>query len=825
MTNDQLPKVKLIIEDDDVILEAQQQQHQQKLQQRQQKQDGDYIFDWKEEVKVTFKVEETPPVSLCLLLAFQHYMTMCVANLTVPILLAPSICMFDDNVGKSEITGTLFVASGIITLVQSFFGVRLVILMFFGVRLPIVQAGTFALLVPTLSYLSLPQWKCPDNIVDALNNDSTTTAAASTPYNNNNITSGYIISGSEEHRQIWMTRLREIQGCIMLAAIFEVLVGGSGLVGCMMKFIGPLTICPTVTLLGLSLFKSAPQMASKHWGIAILTISLVIIFSQYLGRIRLPCFVYGKQQGCIKHRFPLFKMFPIVLSILVSSLLCYILTATNSLPSNPGEAGYHARTDLRLPSIHAAPWFRIPYPGQWGIPTFSLSGVFAILSGVLATTIESVGDYYSCAKLAGAPPPPVHAINRGILVEGLGSMLDGLFGTGNGTTSTSVNVGVVGITKVGSRVVIQVSALIMIVFGLFVKVGAIFLAIPDPVIGGTFFTLFGMITAVGLSNLQHVNLNSSRNLFIIGFSILTGLAIPEWINSNINIIDTGNKGLDNVVVVLLKTNMFVGGVLGFILDNTIPGSRKTRGMFYWDILREMSQQQHHQHQHLPATTVSSSSSPLQLQQHHHQNSSTTTASQQTATTQKKSYLMTQLASTYDLPLSKYWLHKFKIFRQIPLCPNYQGTTSLPCLRFICPLTSSQGTPSPCCCKNNNSNRFIKCLCRSIEICCRRCNEDDEDDRDDDDDDGYNGGGVGSSNAKLNGFKMSEYSATERLGQEEKLISSSAAAPSLSAPPSSLSAAPSLSAPSSSAASAAIRVNCSGSTLVSQLDDDDDATKF
>ena len=36
----------------------------------------------------------------------------------------------------------------------------------------------------------------------------------------------------------------------------------------------------------------------------------------------------------------------------------------------------------------------------------------------------------------------------GIMVEGLGSLLDGLFGTGNGTTSTSINVGVVGLTKV-----------------------------------------------------------------------------------------------------------------------------------------------------------------------------------------------------------------------------------------------------------------------------------------------------------------------------------------------------------------------------------------
>lgn len=54
------------------------------------------------------------------------------------------------------------------------------------------------------------------------------------------------------------------------------------------------------------------------------------------------------------------------------------------------------------------------YVGQWGLPTVSVSAVFGMLAGVLASIIESVGDYYACAKLAGAPPPPVHAINRGL---------------------------------------------------------------------------------------------------------------------------------------------------------------------------------------------------------------------------------------------------------------------------------------------------------------------------------------------------------------------------------------------------------------------------
>lgn len=37
---------------------------------------------------------------------------------------------------------------------------------------------------------------------------------------------------------------------------------------------------------------------------------------------------------------------------------------------------------------------------------------------------------------------------RGIFIEGLSCVLDGVFGTGNGSTSSSPNIGVLGITKV-----------------------------------------------------------------------------------------------------------------------------------------------------------------------------------------------------------------------------------------------------------------------------------------------------------------------------------------------------------------------------------------
>lgn len=53
------------------------------------------------------------------------------------------------------------------------------------------------------------------------------------------------------------------------------------------------------------------------------------------------------------------------------------------------------------------------------------------------------------------------------------------------------------------------------------------------------FVPSGMITAVGLSNLQFVDMNSSRNLFVLGFSMFFGLTLPNYLDSNPDVINTG----------------------------------------------------------------------------------------------------------------------------------------------------------------------------------------------------------------------------------------------------------------------------------------------
>uniref|UniRef100_A0A3Q2Q8C5 Solute carrier family 23 member 1 n=1 Tax=Fundulus heteroclitus TaxID=8078 RepID=A0A3Q2Q8C5_FUNHE len=373
----------------------------------------------------------------------------------------------------------------------------------------------------------------------------------------------------------------QIQGAIIMSSLVEVVIGLCGLPGLLLEYIGPLTITPTVSLIGLSVFTTAGDRAGSHWGLSTLCMLLIVLFAQYLRTTSFPVPVYSRSKGLTTTRVQIFKMFPIILAIMVVWLVCYILTLTDLLPNDPHRYGHKGRTDARGDIMTSAPWFRMPYPCQWGLPVVTVAGVLGMLSATMAGIVESIGDYYACARLSGATPPPIHAINRGIFTEGFCCIIAGLLGTGNGSTSSSPNIGVLGITKVGSRRVVQFGAGIMFILGSVGKFTALFASLPDPILGGMFCTLFGMITAVGLSNLQLVDLNSSRNLFVLGFSMFFGLTLPTYLDTHPKAISTGVAELDQILTVLLSTEMFVGGFLAFCLDNTIPGTREERGLVEW----------------------------------------------------------------------------------------------------------------------------------------------------------------------------------------------------------------------------------------------------
>nr|XP_033331229.1 solute carrier family 23 member 1 [Megalopta genalis] len=506
------------------------------------------VDDNKRGVKLTYGIDDVPPWYLCLFMALQHYLTMIGAIVSIPFILTPALCMAEDDPSRSYIISTMIFVTGLVTLFQTII----------GCRLPLVQGGTISFLVPTLAILNLPQWKCP--APEVMNEMS-----------------------AENRTELWQVRMRELSGAIAVSALFQVVVGFGGIIGYLLKFITPLTIAPTVSLVGLSLFENAADAASQHWGIAAGTILMLTLYSQILVNVPFPILMYRKGQGIRVAWFDLFKLFPVLLTIVVMWIICTILTVTDALPE-----GHPARADSKLKIINQSPWFRVPYPGQWGTPTVTLSGVLGMLAGVLACTVESISYYPTTSRMCGAPPPPVHAINRGIGMEGLGTMLAGLWGSGNGTNTFGENVGTIGVTKVGSRRVIQWACGLMILQGLISKFGAVFIIIPEPIVGGIFCVMFGMICAFGLSALQYVDLNSARNLYILGFSIFFPLVLSKWMIKHSDVIQTGNDIADGVLTVLLSTTILVGGVVGCLLDNIIPGTPEERGLIAWSKEMELN---------------------------------------------------------------------------------------------------------------------------------------------------------------------------------------------------------------------------------------------
>ena len=48
--------------------------------------------------------------------------------------------------------------------------------------------------------------------------------------------------------------------------------------------------------------------------------------------------------------------------------------------------------------------------GQFGGMSFNVDGLIGMMIAILASVLEYIGDYHACARICGAPPPPVHAI-------------------------------------------------------------------------------------------------------------------------------------------------------------------------------------------------------------------------------------------------------------------------------------------------------------------------------------------------------------------------------------------------------------------------------
>ncbi|KAK1276429.1 Nucleobase-ascorbate transporter 11 [Acorus gramineus] len=499
-------------------------------------------------------VRENPGYVPLIYYGLQHYLSLAGSIFFIPLIIVPAMGGTDEE--TAYVISTMLLITGLTTILHSYF----------GTRLPLVQGSSFVYLAPAL-----------------------------------------VIINSEEFRNLSVNKfrhiMRELQGAVIVGSVFQTFLGYSGLMSILLRFINPVVVAPTVASVGLAFFSYGFPQAGNCVGVTIPQILLVLVFTLYLRRVSI-----------IGHR--VFLVYAVPLSVIIVWAYAFFLTeggaynykgCSANIPSSnilTDQCRKHAatmrscRTDISN-ALNTAAWVRVPYPFQWGIPTFHFKTYIIMIVASLVASVDSVGSYHATSILVNLNAPTPGIVSRGIGLEGFSSILAGLWGTGTGSTTLTENVHTINITKMASQKALQLGAVLLILFSFIGKVCALLASIPQALAASVLCFIWALTVALGLSTMQYTQTASSRNILIVGFSLFISLSIPAYVqqysNSSLVLpsylvpyaaasngpVNTGSKTLDFALNGLLSLNMVVAMFVAFILDNTVPGSRQERGVYIW----------------------------------------------------------------------------------------------------------------------------------------------------------------------------------------------------------------------------------------------------
>ncbi|KAF5955699.1 hypothetical protein HYC85_008555 [Camellia sinensis] len=336
-----------------------------------------------------------------------------------------------------------------------------------------------------------------------------------------------------EHQRFLHT-MRAIQGSLIVSSFINIILGYGRVWGKFTRFFSPVVIVPVLA-------------KCVEIGLPML---VLLVVSQYLKRL---------------HPIGLLVLERYALLICVGLIWAFaaILTASSAYNHVKNETAQSCRID-RSYLLSSAPWIKFTYPFQWGTPIFRASHVFGMMGAALVSTAESTGTFYAAARLAGATLPPSHVLTRSIGLQGIGQLLEGIFGSLVGTTASVENVGLLGLTHVGSRRAVQLSTAFMIFFSIF--------------------------AAIGISFIQFANNNSMRNIYVLGLSLFLGISIPQYFVSHTDLssvpvhgpVKTNAGWFNDILNTFFSSPPTVAMIVGTTLDNTFEAhSREERGIPWW----------------------------------------------------------------------------------------------------------------------------------------------------------------------------------------------------------------------------------------------------
>ena len=225
--------------------------------------------------------------------------------------------------------------------------------------------------------------------------------------------------------------------------------------------------------------------------------------------------VYGKKMA---------KLIPFVLGIAVGYAVASVFTiigiATNHVALQ--VINFSAFENMQ---IFAVPNFSF-MEAMKGVKEIDASFVATIAVAYVPVAFvvfaEHIADHKNLSSIIEKDLLEEPGLHRTLLGDGVGSIAGAFFG-GCPNTTYGESVGCVAITKNASIVTITTTAIMCMVISFFGPFVTFLSSIPNCVMGGVCVALYGFIAVSGLKMIQKVDLNESRNLFVVSAILIPGI--------------------------------------------------------------------------------------------------------------------------------------------------------------------------------------------------------------------------------------------------------------------------------------------------------------
>ena len=224
--------------------------------------------------------------------------------------------------------------------------------------------------------------------------------------------------------------------------------------------------------------------------------------------------------------------------------------------------------------IDQAPWITFPLVRRFPLGFYG-PAIIPVLIGYAVSAVETVGDITATAEASRVETEGEvfeSRVQGGLLADGINSLIAALL-TSSPTTTFSQNNGVIVMTRTANKYAGICAAFWLIFMGLIGKIGGVFVAIPDAVLGGMTIFLFANVAVSGIRILSGLGWNR-RDRFILAISLSVGLGVVCVPNAfSFFIRSARNETADSLrrgVQLILSSGYTIGAILAVFLNIVLP---------------------------------------------------------------------------------------------------------------------------------------------------------------------------------------------------------------------------------------------------------------